>query len=134
MFDVETAIATAIENRPKSEREQWERMQREGKRKLKKQNANTIYALRAITLAEDALEKGEDVAFNRERLAEGYFLLGEFEKACEYSDKYKDYLEALNNSKCDCKPHQKDERYHFIKMEFPSFKIKQCANCLRMYA
>ena len=119
MFDVEVAIQSALEGRSEREIRRWNKFQEEQRAKLQLGNPNSVHGQRAIELALDALSK-EDSEVERERLAEGYFLLGEFEKALETPNEqkrveYQKYLDALTSPECSCPKKLNGHKTKFLK-------------------
>jgi hypothetical protein len=110
-FDVDRAIAGAMENVPEDEKARFKKLQEDERAKLSIGNPNAIYALRAIQLAEGNLtwlEDKEDIDFEYDRMAEGYSLLGDYEKAADLArspERKKEYAEirdAQDTPDCPC--------------------------------
>lgn len=123
MFSVESVIATAISNIPDAERKRWKEYQETELAKLKIDD-RSLFGRRQIELALAELNTDEDYT----RLAEGYYLIGELEKAAELTRdplKKQEYGAILNATERDCScPSEK-----FAKEEFPQFTIYACPTC-----
>lgn len=135
MFDVETAIEARIAERTKAEKDQWLRLQEQGRARVKVGDARALYADRQIEIALNALKDSDDDA-EYDRLAEGYFLQGDFEKAAqtarneERKTEYERYRDARHP--CDCPEVRvgKDRvPPRFIKDVFPNKSISFCTTC-----
>lgn len=142
VFDVETAIETRLANRPKDEIERWEKYQKEHSVTLR--DPRTEHAYRAINIATTNLAKGlepTDEDFEYTRMAEGYYLLGEFARAAELTrneDKKNEYQALVNASPilCTC-PNVKIGKVYlsprFTIDRFPGKEIIRCTTCNKLY-
>jgi hypothetical protein len=117
-FDVNSAIATALDRRSKLDQDRDARFQKEEREKLNLMSETQLrinQGKRMVELAESELQglKGKDepqrTAFEYTRMAEGYALQGDYEAAFEmtadYAKKceYQKILEALDGKQeCSC--------------------------------
>lgn len=135
LFDPEKAIERRIEAR--GEDTQFKRLQEEGKKTLPRTDSRTVYALRQIEIAERALEQNGESDFEYTRMAEGYYLLGQFRKAYETTRdplKKQEYETAMmaGNVPCNC-PRQGKIDPRFLMDSFPGKFLWKCSNCLKVY-
>lgn len=142
-FDVETAIDTRLAQRTAAEIERERKYQEEQKKKLAVGDPRLLYAERAIEMALHNLEQGTtDAALEYTRLAEGYYLQGDFRKAADTTRdpvkkaEYEAYANA-KPGKCTC-PIQtvNGDRIspRFVKETFPGLRsIIYCTTCKTHY-
>lgn len=113
MFDADKALKEALKH---SDQTELKELQEKEKAKLGTPlNPKATYGRRAIALALDALEHLDPnnpddrraIAFEYERLAEGYALIGNLEMAVHYSTErvaeYQQYLDAVKKGDEWCK-------------------------------
>lgn len=127
-FDPIRAIQSVVSQQSDFEREEWEKFQSEQRAKVGTINTNSVLGERQIELALRELENG-DSDFEYTRLAEGYALLGNFERAVELTrdaEKRAEYQAILDAPEIDCSCNPK---HKFIRDEFPAFTIWCCGNC-----
>lgn len=127
-FDPIKAIQAVVSQRTEQEREEWEKYQAEERAKLGTMNVNALLGARQIEIALSELKNG-DSDFEYTRLAEGYSLMGDFEKAFELTrdatkkTEYKEILDATNLD-CTCPSQNK-----FITDSYPGFTLWRCGKC-----
>lgn len=150
-FDVDKAISTRLAERTKADIAYERRYQEEQRSKLPNIDQRGEHALRAIEIALHNLELNPDDDFEYTRLAEGYYLLGDFEKAAQTTrnkEKQAEYEAYANAStvKCAC-PHQvmngkaspngQNTTFNvsprFVKDTFPGKRMIYCTNCKTYY-
>jgi hypothetical protein len=137
-FDPVKAIESVASQRTKLEKEEWERFQQEEREKLKALDLNAFYGFNAVEIALKQLEHGES-DFEYTRMAEGYALMGDFEKAIdltrdpEKKAEYQTILDAHTNLDCPCPPTQRVGKdtlpTRFRKLEFGGKTLVECSLC-----
>lgn len=136
-FDVETAIETRLANKTPAEIDRERRYQEEQRQRVSVMDTRSEHAYRAIEIALANLAKNPDDDFEYTRLAEGYYLLGDFEKAAattRNAEKKAEYI-AYANAKpiqcgCPTKRAGKDVLSpRFVKEQFPGKNLIYCTSC-----
>jgi hypothetical protein len=130
-FDPVKAIQAVVSQRTQYEKDEWEKFQEEQRAKLQLLDGRAMLGARQVELALRELENGES-DFEYTRMAEGYALQGNFEKAVELTrdaTKRQEYQEILDATEidCPCNPKQK-----FIIDKYPQFTLWRCASCLHL--
>ena len=138
MFDAHRAIDSVVSQRTKFEQEEWQKYQEEEKEKLRSLDLNAFYGFNTINLALRELEKGES-DFEYTRLAEGYALIGDFQKAYETTRdplkkaEYKQVLDAFNQPDCPCPTVERFGKQsvpvRFVKLQFGDKQLVECSRC-----
>ena len=103
-FDAHRAIDSVVSQRTKSEKEEWEKYQEEQRAKVQTLDGNALLGARQIEIALKELESG-DSDFEYTRLAEGYALQGDFQKALELTrdaTKRAEYQSVVDASEMEC--------------------------------
>jgi hypothetical protein len=136
-FDVETAINTRLSNRTAEELDRERRYQEEQRQRLTVMDTRTSHAQRAIDIALHNLESNPDDDFEYTRMAEGYYLLGDFQKAAELTRneekraEYQAYADA-KPIQCVCSPVRQGNvtlAPRFVKEKFPGKDLIYCTTC-----
>ena len=145
-FDVETAIETRLANKTPAEIDRERRYQEEQRQRVSVMDTRSEHAYRAIEIALANLAKNPDDDFEYTRLAEGYYLLGDFEKAAattRNAEKKAEYI-AYANAKpiqCGCRTSTSSGFVspgkvgtvrispRFVKEQFPGKNLIYCTNC-----
>lgn len=131
------AIDAAIAKKSPAEIDRERRYQEEQRQRLTVMDGRSAHAMRAIEIATNNLLTNPDDDFEYTRMAEGYFLLGDFAKAAELTrntDKKAEY-EAYANAKpvqCVCPAIRQGNvtlAPRFIKEKFPDKDIIYCTTC-----
>jgi hypothetical protein len=130
-FDPIAAIQAVVSQRTQYEKDEWEKFQEEQRAKLQLLDGRAMLGARQVELALRELENGES-DFEYTRMAEGYALQGNFEKAVELTrdaTKRQEYQEILDATEidCPCNPKQK-----FIIDKYPQFTLWRCSSCLHL--
>lgn len=165
-FDIEQALDAISDNFDKNGRDRFEKKQEEKRTALKvtmnsqdSSDLKYLHGMRAIALAEKALKRlNPDTdrfayLFEMERLAEGYALTGNIEKAFSLTpnpvkqNEYAKLLSALNNDiKCFCKtttyntekgkiqvtPQRFKERVFYNGKKYTIFSCTDCGSSYRV--
>lgn len=140
MFDADAALEKALE---KADQTALRKLQEKERAKIRKPNpmdARHTYGVRGVKIASSELGEldpsDENYAEAKEKLAEGYFLMGEIEAAIKHSarrrDEYQGYMDALTRKDGDwCGCPQRGNRY--IKDKFlykgRSRTLYRCNRC-----
>jgi hypothetical protein len=127
-FDPIKAIESVVSQRTQHEKDEWEKYQEEQRAKLTLLDGRAMMGVRQVEIALRELENGES-DFEYTRLAEGYALQGEFQKAVELTRdalKRSEYQAVLNATEMDCPCNPK---HKFIRDIYPQFSIWCCASC-----
>jgi hypothetical protein len=143
-FDPVAAIEAAVANKTKAEQQRWRRLQETERSKLRPGNGSSIHAIRAIQLSTEALldqNDDTDVNFEYTRMAEGYYLLGDFQKAFDLTrdpakkKEYRELLEATSTA-CTCPDIRAGKTTispRSLVKEFPGKGASRCGTCRRLY-
>ena len=137
-FDPIKAIESVVANRSDLEKEEWEKFQAEKREELKSLDLNAHYGFNAIQIALKQLEHGED-DFEYTRMAEGYALMGDFQKAIELTrdsqkrEEYQRILDAHESLDCPCptvtRVGQASLPVRFEKLKFQGKTLVECSRC-----
>ena len=131
-FDPHRAIDSVVSQRTKSEKEDWEKYQEEQRAKVQTLDGNALLGARQIEIALKELESG-DSDFEYTRLAEGYALQGDFQKALELTRdatkraEYQSVVDAFTNLDCPCPTGKPPLR--FEKLKFGDKTLVECSRC-----
>lgn len=137
-FDLNAALK-AIKKRNDETRDEWEEFQRSERAKLRDTDPKELYARRAIAIAEKKIaESAENNDLEFDRMAEGYYLLGDIEMAAAVAHDetrrayYQRILEAVNrdNSEiCSCPKKQQGNSTWFLTEQVGNISIFRCSLC-----
>ena len=152
MFDLDKAISSALENIVKDDENKPITFDRFSDIELKtwQGKRQVTFAKEQITSltsqGEEGLVNQSQLAFEIDRLAEGYALQGDYEQAYDLAQsverqiEYKAILNAFNNKECDCPQtigkgktsfptrFMKDKFYHQGNVA----ELWQCATCKKL--
>jgi hypothetical protein len=116
----------------------WERYQQERSGTVELVDVNFQHGVRAVELGKSEIKglrpKDPDyidrLNFERDRIAEGYALQGQFEKAVEWAvkrkDEYRDILDAFSSKPCHKEAFAKQHLY-------PNKTLFHCPKCGNSY-
>lgn len=140
-FDPIAAIENRLANKTEAELDRERRYQEQQRQRLSVMDTRSAHAQRAIDIALHNLESNPDDDFEYTRLAEGYYLLGDFRKAFETTrnEEKKAEYEAFMNAKpyqCEC-PVSRNGNVtispRFVKEKFPGKDLIYCTTCHQYY-
>lgn len=140
-FDPITAIETRLANRSAEELDRERKYQEQQRQRLTVMDSRSGHAHRAIDIALHNLEQNPNDDFEYTRMAEGYYLLGDFQKAAELTrnaEKRSEYLAYANANavKCECpvtKIGGTPISPRFVKEKFPGKDLIFCTACKEYY-
>lgn len=150
-FDPIAAIENRLANKTEAELDRERKYQEEQRQRLSVMDTRSSHAQRAIDIALHNLESNPDDDFEYTRLAEGYYLLGDFKKAFETTrnEEKKAEYEAFMNAKpypCECPKTKTMGKVRpdseltaisisprFVKEKFPGKDLIYCTTCHQYY-
>lgn len=137
-FDPHKAIDSVVSQRTTAEKEEWDKYQEEQRAKLEMLDGNHLLGARQVDLALRELENG-DSDFEYTRMAEGYALQGDFQKAYELTRdevkraEYEQVLDAFTNLDCPCPTIERIGKtsipIRFEKLKFQDKTLVECSRC-----
>lgn len=141
MFDLDAALA-AIKQRNDATRDEWDEFQRSERAKVAEGDPKELYAHRAIATASRKLGEidpdSPEAHIQFDRMAEGYYLLGEIETAAAVAhneaqrERYEAVLEALKRSddeQCSCPKRLNGNDTWVVTEKIGKVTILRCAIC-----
>lgn len=144
-FDPELAIAAAVASKSQAEREKEAKYQEEQKALAKDfmaRTQNELHGARAVEMAKEqlkhAIEPGE-IRREKDRMAEGYALIGMYGKAVELAQdeekkaEYQKILDAHDAPDCPC-PRTEKQGEFTVSVRYPILRFSdrtllRCSRC-----
>lgn len=139
MFDVEQAIKNRLAEVGREDDDRLEEKREAVRQLLDSRGPNYLLGQRQIELAKRQLEL-DPSDFEYTRLAEGYALIGDYEKAVEITrddlkrKEYQEVLDALGRTECDCPKKVGENLTKFAKQNLGGRILFSCALCHKSYA